>query len=153
IDAIPAVAWSARTDGGAEFFNQHYLDFVGLSLEQAKDWGWTVAVHPDDVHRLAATWQRVLASERSGEAEVRFRRHDGAYRWFLLRAEPLRDETGRTVRWYGVNTDIEDRKRAEEELRRSEAFLAQAQRLSQTGSLWWDVSTGEITWSHQTYRL
>jgi PAS domain S-box-containing protein len=153
IDAIPAVAWSARTDGGAEFFNQHYLDFVGLSLEQAKDWGWTVAVHPDDVDRLAAIWRRVLASEQSGEAEARFRRHDGEYRWFLIRAEPLRNETGRTVQWYGVNTDIEDRKRAEEELRRSEAFLAQAQRLTQTGSLWWDVSTGEITWSDETYRL
>ena len=112
IDTIPALAWSARPDGSAEFFNQHYLDFIGLSAEQASGWGWTAAVHPDDLNELAATWQRIMASEAPGEAEARLRRHDGEYRWFLFRANPLRDETGAIVRWYGVNTDIEDRKQA-----------------------------------------
>jgi signal transduction histidine kinase len=100
-----------------------------------------------------ATWQRIMLSEAPGEAEARLRRHDGEYRWFLFRANPLRDDTGALVRWYGVNTDIEDRKRTEQELRRSEAFLAQAQRLTRTGSLWWKLSTGEITWSDESYRL
>jgi PAS domain S-box-containing protein len=120
IDTIPALAWSARADGSADFFNRHYLDFVGLSAEQASGWGWTVAVHPEDLNELAATWRRILASEAGGEAEARLRRHDGVYRWFLIRANPLRDETGTIVKWYGVNTDIEDRKRTEESLRTSE---------------------------------
>jgi PAS domain S-box-containing protein len=153
IDTIPALAWSARTDGSAEFFSKHYLDFVGMSAEQASGWGWAVTVHPDDLPSLVATWQRIMASEAPGEAEARLRRHDGQYRWILFRANPLRDDTGAVVRWYGANTDIEDRKRAEEELRRSEAFLAQAQRLTLTGSLWWKLSTGEITWSDESYRL
>jgi PAS domain S-box-containing protein len=120
IDTIPALAWSARPDGSADFFNQHYVDFIGLSAEQASGWGWTAAVHPDDVSGLAATWQRIMASEAPGEAEARLRRHDGEYRWFLFRANPLRDEKGNIVRWYGVNTEIEDRKRTEEALRQSE---------------------------------
>jgi PAS domain S-box-containing protein len=120
IDTIPALAWSAQPDGSADFFNQHYVDFIGLSAEQANGWGWTTAVHPNDLDGLAATWQRIMASEAPGEAEARLRRHDGEYRWFLFRANPLRDEKGNIVRWYGVNTDIEDRKRTEEALRKSE---------------------------------
>src|SRR5215472_8996773 len=80
IDAIPTLAWSVRTDGSAEFLNQHYLDYVGLSLEQVKDWGWTAAVHPDDLNGLVAAWQRIIASEQAGEAEARLRRFDGSYR-------------------------------------------------------------------------
>src|SRR5262249_37760700 len=85
--------------------------------------------------------------------EARLRRFDGQYRWFLFRPAPVRDESGKVVAWYGTITDIEDRKRTEEELRRSETFLSQAQRLTSTGSLWWKVSTGEITWSDESYRL
>jgi PAS domain S-box-containing protein len=152
INAIPALAWSARPDGAAEFFNGHYLDYIGLSATQARDWGWTVAVHPDDLHRLVAAWEVALASGQPGESEARLRRADGEYRWFLVRVNPLRNEGGSIVKWYGTNTDIDDRKRAEEELRRSEAFLAEAQRLSLTGSFWWRVATDEIAWSGQVYR-
>ena len=120
IDTIPALAWSTRPDGSADFFNQHYLDFVGLTADQASGWGWTAAVHPDDLNGLATTWQRLLSSAAPGEAEARLRRHDGVYRWFLFRAHPLRDESGAIVKWYGVNTDIEDRKRAEDAVRTSE---------------------------------
>ncbi len=116
VDTIPVLAWAARPDGSAEFFNQHYLDFTGLSAEQASGWGWTVAVHPEDVNQLAAAWQRIMASQAAGDTEARLRQCDGRYRWFLFRASPLRDETGAIVKWYGVNTDIEDRKRAEAEL-------------------------------------
>ena len=108
IDSIPALVWCARPDGTAEFFNQHYLDYLGLPLEAAKDWGWTAAVHADDRNRLAAYWQSVLASGQQGEIEARIRRSDGAYRWFLFRANPMRDESGNIVKWYGTNTDIED---------------------------------------------
>ena len=120
LDTIPAVAWSARTDGSADFFSQHYLDYVGLSLEQVTDWGWTTVVHPDDLNGLNAAWQRVMVSGKPGEAEARLRRFDGSYRWFLFRANPLRDESGKIVKWYGTNIDIEDRKRREEFLRTKE---------------------------------
>src|SRR6185295_1664616 len=98
IDTIPAVAWSARADGSADFFNQHYLDYVGLSAEQVMDWGWTAVVHPDDLNSLTTAWQRIMAFEQAGETEVRLRRFDGAYRWFLFRASPLRDDSGKIVR-------------------------------------------------------
>jgi len=153
INTIPALAWSARPDGSAEFFNQHYLDYTGLSAEAAMDWGWTAAVHPDDLNGLVTRWRRTLAAGRPGESEARLRRADGEYRWFLIRVHPLRDEAGRVPKWYGTNTDIDDRKRAEEELRRGEALLAQAQRLSLTGSFSWVVATDAITWSGQVYRI
>ena len=153
IDTIPALAWSARLDGSAEFLNQHYLDFIGLSSEHASDWDWTSAVHPDDVTGLAATWQRIMASEAPGETEARLRRHDGQYRWFLFRANPLRDDKGRIVTWYGVNTDIEDRKRAEAELRQAYNSVADAQRLSRTGSFVTDLVGDHHNWSEETYRI
>jgi PAS domain S-box-containing protein len=153
INTIPALAWSARPDGSADFFNQHYLDFIGFSAEQASGWGWTAAVHPDDLNELVATWQRTMASEAAGEVEARLRRHNGEYRWFLFRVDPLRDETGTLVKWYGVNTDIQDRKRAEEELRGSEAFLVEGQRLARIGYFRWRLATGEISWTEETYRI
>jgi PAS domain S-box-containing protein len=120
INTIPAMAWSSRPDGSAEFFNRHYLDYVGLSADQADYWDFTVAIHPEDVAGLSETWQAIMASGEPGEAEARIRRFDGEYRWFLFRVSPLRDESGEIVRWYGVNTDIEDRRRAEDALRASE---------------------------------
>jgi PAS domain S-box-containing protein len=125
VDTIPALVWSAWPDGSAEFFSQHFLDFIGLSAEQASGWGWTTAVCPEDLNGLGVTWQRIMASEAPGEAEARLRRYDGNLRWFLFRVNPLRDATGTIVKWYGVNTDIEDRKRAEEALRSSELNLRQ----------------------------
>src|SRR5580704_19733304 len=153
IDTIPALAWSARTDGSAEFFNQYYLDYVGLSAEEAKNWGWTVAVHPDDLNGLAATWQRIVASEKAGEAEARLRGHDGEFRWFLLRVNPLRDEKGSVVRWCGVNTDIDDRRRVETELTQAHLYLTEAQRLSKTGSFVADLAADVHIWSEESFRI
>ena len=130
INTIPALAWSARPDGTAEFFNQHYLDYVGLSLEQVQDWGWRVTVHPDDLNGLSGAWQLIMASGQSGEGEVRLRRHDGEYRWFLFRANPLRDDAGNIIKWYGTNIDIEDRKRADEALRREVTERTRAEQLA-----------------------
>ena len=125
IDTIPALVWAARPDGTAEFFNRHYLEFIGLSAEQAAGWGWTAAVHPADVDHLAVGWRRIMASEDSGAVEARLRRFDGAYRWFLFRANPLRDDSGAIVKWYGTNFDIEDRKRAEGAIETRERELRQ----------------------------
>lgn len=153
INTIPTLAWSALPDGSAEFFNQHYLDYIGFTQEQAKDLGWTAAVHPQDLPDLVMTWRRILASEKPGDAEARLRRFDGEYRWLLFRTSPLRDESGRIVKWYGTNTDIDDRKRAEEELRRSEAMLTEGERLNSSGSFCWRPGTREIMFSEQARRM
>ena len=113
IEAIPTLAWSARPDGSAQFLNRRWLDYTGLSAEEASDWGWTAAVHREDRDRLLDFWRQLLASGEAGEIEARLRRHDGDYRWFLFRVEPVRDNHGNIFKWYGANTDIEDRKRAE----------------------------------------
>jgi PAS domain S-box-containing protein len=102
---------------------------------------------------LAATWQRILASEAPGEAEARLRRRDGEYRWFLFRASPLRDEAGTIVTWYGVNTDIEDRKQADAERRRAYDSFRDAQRLSKTGSFITDLVGDDHNWSEEAYRI
>jgi PAS domain S-box-containing protein len=153
INAIPALAWTARPDGAADFFNQHYLDYVGLSAEQAKDWGWTVAIHPDDLNDLIAWLRGMISSDQAAEFEGRLRRFDGEYRWFLFRTNPVRDESGKTFKWYGTKTDIDERKRAEEKLRRSQAFIAEGQRLARLGGFSWHVESGQITWTDQLYRI
>jgi PAS domain S-box-containing protein len=153
VSAIPTLAWSTGSDGSADFLNQRWLDYTGLCAEQAKGWGWEAAIHPDDVKQLVDYWKSSLVSGTPVEVEARMRRFDGAYRWFLFRANPLRDESGNIAKWYGTNTDIDDRKRAEEQLRRSEAFLAEGQRVSLTGSFHWRVGSDEITWSEQLYRI
>src|SRR5580692_4200061 len=130
INTIPMLAWSARPDGFCDFLNQRWLDFTGLSAEQARGSGWGSTIHPDDAKGLLDSWQMALVTGQLADVEARMRRFDGEYRWFLLRASPLRDESGKIVKWYGTNTDIDDRKRAEEGLRRSEAFLAEGERLT-----------------------
>src|SRR5216684_8410482 len=113
IDAIPTLAWSARPDGSNEFLNRRWHDYTGLSAEEGLGWGWKTAVHPEDLGRLTAKWESILASGEPGESEARLRRADGVYRWFLFRVEPLRDDARQVVEWYGTATDIDDRKRAE----------------------------------------
>ena len=123
INTMPAFAWSARPDGSAEFLSERWLEYTGLSAEKALDWGWTAAIHPDDLNRLTDYWRAIRATGEAGEIEARFRRFDDEYRWCLMRACALRDESGAIVKWYGTNTDIDDRKRAEEKLRQSEQDL------------------------------
>src|SRR5580704_10394628 len=153
IDTIPALAWCNLPDGPNEFLSKRWHEYTGLSPEESHGWGWQIAFHPDDLPPLMKRWQEMLVSGEPSEIEARIRRHDGVYRWFLIRAEPFRDETGKIHRWYGTSTDIEDRKRAEEQLRRGEAFLVEGQRLSRTGTFSWRLETGEIRWSEELYRI
>src|SRR5258708_29468111 len=120
VDTIPTMAWSANSDGSADFLNQRWLDYTGLSAEEAQGWGWGAAIHPDDAKRVLDCWKSSLASGTPAEVEARMRRFDGAYRSHLFRANPLRDDSGNIVKWYGTNTDIEERKSVEEALRASE---------------------------------
>ena len=153
INATPAMVWTTRPDGFADFFNANYLSYLGLSRDELLGWGWTAAVHPEDLPRLAEIWSAVRATGKAGEAEARMRRFDGEYRWFLMRTEPMRDEAGVITKWFGLNTDIEDRKRIEEQLLRSEEFLREGQNLARLGNFSWLVESGVITWSEQLYHI
>jgi PAS domain S-box-containing protein len=113
IDTIPTPAWSSLPDGSVEFLSQRWLDYTGLSKEEARGWEWKVVIHAEDAAQLIDKWDAAVASGERFEAEARFRRADGKYRWCLCRAVPLRDDLGNIVRWYGTNTDIDDLKGAE----------------------------------------
>lgn len=113
IDAVPGFVWSAAPDGSVSFVNQRWCDYTGMTADQSRGSGWTATVHPDDAQALEEYWVKLLALGHAGEFEARLRRFDGAYRWFLIRTVPQRDESGAVASWFGENTDIEDRKQTE----------------------------------------
>src|ERR1700747_2198705 len=123
IDTIPTHAWCTLPDGTGIFWNRRWLEYTGLSLEVLRGWGWQKAIHPEDLKKITDKWLGDLAAGQRGEVEGRLRRFDGVYRWFLFRAEPLRDKSGNIVNWYGTDTDIDDLKRAEAKLRKDEEEL------------------------------
>jgi PAS domain S-box-containing protein len=135
LDSIPAAAWRARADGFTEYVNKRWLDYTGFSLDEALGWEWLTSIHPDDLARLREIWAQILASEEPGEAEARMRSSDGSYRWFLIRAEPLRDDTGAVIAWYGTNTDIEDRTQALARLQQMQSDFTHMNRVSMMGEL------------------
>jgi PAS domain S-box-containing protein len=153
IDTIPAHVWSTRLDGSVDFVNQRFLEFTGRSMDDILAWGWSSLLHPDDLTRYVGEWKAAVAVGVPLESEARVRRMDNDYRWLLIRNVPLRDTAGNIAKWYGTAIDIEERHRAEDALRRSEAYLAEAQRSSRTGSFGWEPSTGEIFWSEETFRI
>jgi len=153
IDATPALIHSARPDGCVDFLNKGWLDFFGLALEEVVGWGWTKTFHPDDVDQCVDKWRAALASGEPFEAEARARRADGEYRTLVHRKVPLRDERGNIVRWYGTSFDIEDRKRAEARVEQAYLRLAEAQRLSKTGSYITDLVADEHNFSEETFRI
>src|SRR3989475_3643832 len=123
LDALPAIAWCKLPDGSNEFVNQRWQDYTGIPEDEARGQGWQAAVHPDDLPKLIEKWAEIVASGRSGEFEGRLRRHDGVFRWFLARFEPVRDDAGEIVRWYGTSTDIDALKQAEAKLKEDERAL------------------------------
>jgi PAS domain S-box-containing protein len=153
IDTIPALAARYARDGSLDFVNQTWRTYTGLSQDSLRGQRWGVAIHPDDLPRVEAAWRAHLPTGQPFEMEQRLRRADGEYRWHFVRRIPLCDEKGEVIRWYGVGHDIEDQKRAERALQRSETYLAEAQRLSKTGSFSWRIGSGEIFWSKETYRI
>src|SRR6267142_766035 len=123
IDEIPALAWSCLPDGSGEFLNKQWLDYTGLSTEAAPGLHCESVVHPDDLENLMNAWRHHLATAEPIEVEARLRRFDGEYRWFLFRAIPVRDSQNNVIRWYGTNTDIDDRKQMEARLQREKVEL------------------------------
>jgi PAS domain S-box-containing protein len=133
--------------------NQQIIDYFQRPIAELDNWATNGITHPDDLQICIDSFMAALATGEPYDYETRFLRHDGVWRWFQLRGLPLRNEEGQIVRWYGLLTDIDDRKRTEDQLRRSEAFLADAQRLSKTGSFSLRLDTGQIVWSAETYRI
>src|ERR1700724_3359497 len=123
IDTVPSFLWTSLPDGSKEYLNKRWYEYTGLSLEQGEGWGWKVVVHPDDLDQLFREWRALLDAPKPGELETRIRRYDGEYRWFLIRVVPQFDAEGNVVRWFGSNTDIEDRKRTEKKLLEEEREL------------------------------
>jgi PAS domain S-box-containing protein len=113
VDALPGLIWTALPDGRADFVNQRWLDYTGMSAQEAAGPGWLSAVHPEDLSRILAEWRASLASGKPGEVEGRLQRHDGAYRWHLFNTAPIAAASGEVIKWCGINTDIEARKQAE----------------------------------------
>src|SRR6266404_26294 len=154
INTIPTLISVSRPDGTVLSVNQAALDYHGITLQdvQKEDFR-TRFFHPDEVERLREERKEALKRPLQFEYEQRALGKDGKYRWFLVRYNPLLDDQGTIDRWYATAFDIEDQKRAQEDVRRSEAFLAEAQRLTSIGSFSWLVATDEITWSEQLYRI
>jgi PAS domain S-box-containing protein len=160
IDTIPAIVWSTLPDGSNTYVNKRFVEYSGSSAEQTAGSGWQALIHPDDLERHAAKWMEAVVTGKPHENEVRSRRSDGQYRWQLDRGVPLRDEDGNIVKWYGVTTDIEDHKRAEEalqlmsrDLQESKARLEEAQRVAHVGYWVWNLDTDRVTWSDESYRI
>jgi PAS domain S-box-containing protein len=133
-ETVPGFLWSAAPDGELTHVNQRILDYSGARLEDFKQGGWQTFLHPDDLPETAKAFYHAIQTGTSYQAMFRLRRADGEYRWHHTRGEPLRDRQGNIIQWYGLSIDIDEAKKAEERLRRSEAYLAEAQRLSHTGS-------------------
>jgi formate hydrogenlyase transcriptional activator len=123
IDGMPALAWSALPDGSLDFVNQQFRDFSGLISGKLYGLEWKSIVHGDDLRKLEQWWQRLADSGKACTIEVRLRRFDAQYRWFQISAAPIHDEQGNLVRWYGINTDIDDSKCIEQKLRQNEEDL------------------------------
>jgi len=154
IEAIPAIVWRTSPDGTLDFINQRWHEFTGLPVGDALGWNWEAAMHPDDRATFVAEWRTAIENGQSMESEARVRRADGKYCWRFIRNVPLRDEAGNIVKWYGTSVDIEDRKRSEQALIRSEAYLAEAQKLSRTGSFAYNPGIRKtLFWSEELFRI
>ncbi|HET9816678.1 MAG TPA: PAS domain-containing protein, partial [Xanthobacteraceae bacterium] len=148
IETVPGLIWSADPAGEPTQFNQRLLDYSGMRLEDFQNRGWETFLHPADFPETAKAFYRAIQTGTSYEAVHRLRRSDGEYRWHHARGEPLHTREGRIVQWYGLSVDVDEGKKAEDRLRRSEAYLAEAQRLSHTGSAAYN-ETEILYWSEE----
>jgi len=152
VDTVPSLVWATGPDGENTYANQRLLDYLGAQYEDFKNRGWQQFVHPDDLPETVKAFHHAIETGTSYQAEHRVRRSDGEFRWHCARGEPLRDREGRIIQWYGLSIDVDEAKKTEDRLRRSEAYLAEAQRLSHTGT-WAFNETTTLYWSEEAYRI
>jgi PAS domain S-box-containing protein len=160
IDSIPSLIHTAKPDGYLDYFNQRWLQYVGLPIEDLLGWKWTAVIHPEDVEAILEKWHFSIANGEPFLHETRVRRADGEYRWMMHHKVAVRDEFGQIVKWYGSSIDIENRKQAEEQLRRSTQelqrsafYLAEAQRLGHIGGWVFDPTKGFDYWSRELFQI
>jgi PAS domain S-box-containing protein len=177
-EALPQLVWAAKPDGACDYFSTQWTEYTGVPESELLGWRWMDTLHPDDREPTRQFWTDSVAGRRPYDVEYRVRRRDGVYSWFKTRGVPIRDSEGNIVKWFGTCTDITDLRRAEQALRqseqelrkahnelemkvaertaalrRSEAYLAEAQKLSHCGSFAWNVRGDEMYWSEETYRI
>jgi formate hydrogenlyase transcriptional activator len=153
VETIPGLVAVMTPTGAVEHVNRRVLEYFGRSLDELKQWGTSDAVHPTDLPLVSAAWQHAVETGEPYEFEHRIRRFDGEYRWFQSRGLPLRDGDGRIVRWYNLLTDVHARRETEDRLRRSEADLLEAQRLSHAGSWRHHLPSGTFVVSPEVLRI
>jgi len=154
IDTVPSFLWSADPTGEPTYVNQRALDYSGMRFEEFKHGGWEALIHPADFPGTIKAFSHAIETGTPYEIVHRLRRWDGEYRWHQARGDPLRDRDGLIIQWYGVAVDIDDAKKAEDRLRRSEAYLSEAQRISHTGSYAYSPVTRQLLyWSEECYRI
>jgi PAS domain S-box-containing protein len=153
VDGIPGFVALLTPTGEVALVNPQLVEYCGRTLEELRLWGTSDTIHAEDLPRVVQIFARSIASGNPYDFEARLRRFDSVYRWFQVRGVPVRDTDGRILRWCSLLTDIDERKRAEDALKRSEAFLAEGQRLSRMGCCCWRVETGEFTWSEELHRI
>ena len=154
IDTVPRFLWSADPTGEPTYVNQRALDYSGMRFEEFKHGGWEALIHPADFPGTVKAFSHAIETGTPYETVHRLRRWDGEYRWHQARGDPLRDRDGLIIQWYGVAVDIDDAKKAEDRLRRSEAYLSEAQRISHTGSYAYSPVTRQLLyWSEECYRI
>jgi PAS domain S-box-containing protein len=153
VDSIPGFVSLLTPDGEVDLVNRQLVEYCGRTLEEFRLWRTSDTGHPEDLPRAAQLLAQSITSGNPYDFESRLRRFDGVYRWFQVRGVPVRDADGRILRWCSLCTDIDERKRAEDALKRSRAFLAEGQRLSRIGGFSWRVETDEIMWSEELYRI
>jgi PAS domain S-box-containing protein len=140
-ETMPQLVWTARPDGYHDYYNQRWYEYTGTTPMQTQGEGWQTPFHPDDVAETLQRWHHSLATGELYETEYRCRRHDGVYRWFLGRAHPVRDASGRIIKWFGTSTDIDDQKRAADSMR----FLAEAGALLASASLDYEATLAALS--------
>jgi PAS domain S-box-containing protein len=164
VEALPQLVWSATPDGACDYFSAQWTKYTGVAESELLGWRWMDVLHPDDRHSTRRVWTDSVAERHAYDVEYRVRRRDGVYRWFKTRGVPIRDSKGGIVNWFGSCTDITDAKHTEEalrharlelekkvaerttELRRNETYLAEAQRLTRTGSWALNVASREFVY-------
>jgi len=152
-EALPQIVWTAGAEGGVEWFNQRWYEYTGEPPAVGEGWGWEKGSHPDDMACTLRNWQEAREKGSLFQNEIRMRRHDGQYRWFLVRAWPMRDAGQNAVRWFGTNTDIHELKAAEAALRQSQIDSDRAQEVGEIGSWRMDIRRNVLVWSDENHRI
>ena len=152
-EAMPQIVWITGPAGDNLYFNQRWMDYTGLTLEQSLGYGWNESFHPDDKHGAWEAWKLATATSGVYSVECRLRRADGEYRWWLIRGVPVQDKAGHIVKWFGTCTDIDGLKRSEATLRENEALLRIAGHAARLGG--WSVAFPDprVTWSDEVCRI